>query len=88
MCALVIQARSAMIVGFLVVPVGCKSTGSGKGESSSGDVQAHFTWQQPEPAPGTRTATLSGQGGSEETYQGKFYQTRKSRWAGRKTLAL
>ena len=80
MCALVIQARGAMIVGLLVVLVGCKSTGSGTGESSSGDVQAHFTWQQSEPASGTLTATLSGRDGSEETYQGKFYQiTRESR---------
>jgi len=31
---------------FIVALVGCKSTGSGMGESATGDVKAHFTWQQ------------------------------------------
>jgi hypothetical protein len=32
-----------IFVLLIVVAVGCKSTGSGMGESDNGDVQAHFT---------------------------------------------
>jgi hypothetical protein len=63
-----------IFVLLIVVAVGCKSTGSGMGESDNGDVQAHFTWQQSDPVSGTLTATVSKQNGSEETYEGNFYQ--------------
>jgi hypothetical protein len=63
-----------VFVLLIVVAVGCKSAGSGMGESDSGDVQAHFTWQQSDPVSGTLSATVSKQNGSEETYEGNFYQ--------------
>jgi hypothetical protein len=44
------------------------------GESATGEVKAHFTWQQSIPASGTLTATVSNQNGSDETYEGNFYQ--------------
>jgi hypothetical protein len=63
---------------LIVAMIGCKSTGSGMGESATGDVQARFTWQQSDPLSGTLTAMVSGQ--NSETYAGKFYQiTRNSR---------
>ena len=73
-----IQIWSALAVSLLIM-VGCKSTGSGTGASNTGDVQAHFTWQQSEATSGTLTAIVSYPGGSQETYAGKFYQiTRNS----------
>ena len=63
-----------VFVLLIVVTVGCKSTGSGTGESESGDVQVHFTWQQSDPVSGTLTASATKQKGLEETYEGKFYQ--------------
>jgi hypothetical protein len=59
---------------LIVVAVGCKSTGSGTGESDTGDVQVHFGWQQSDPVSGTLTATVNSAKGSQETYEGKFYQ--------------
>jgi hypothetical protein len=59
---------------LIVVTAGCESTGSGTGESESGDVQVHFTWQQSDPVSGTLTASATKQKGLEETYEGKFYQ--------------
>ena len=73
-----IQIWSALAFSLLIM-VGCKSTGSGTGASNTGDVQAHFTWQQSEATSGTLTAIVSYPGGSQETYAGKFYQiTRNS----------
>jgi hypothetical protein len=63
-----------VFVLLIVVTAGCKSTGSGTGESDSGDVQVHFTWQQSEPVSGTLMAMVTKQKGVEETYEGKFYQ--------------
>lgn len=75
MHALKINTWSPLVFALLIVAmVGCKSTGSGMGESATGDVKAHFTWQQSDPASGTLTAMVSKQNGSEETYEGKFYQ--------------
>jgi hypothetical protein len=59
---------------LIVVTVGCKSTGSGTGESDKGDVQVHFNWQQSDPTSGALTAMVTGDTGSQETYEGKFYQ--------------
>jgi hypothetical protein len=71
--------NTLVFVMLIVVTVGCKSTGSGIGESTTGDVQARFTWQQSDALSGTLTAMVSGQNDSE-TYTGKFYQiTRNSR---------
>ena len=80
MRALVTMTWNPLVfVLLIVVTVGCKSTGSGIGESATGDVQARFTWQQSDPLSGTLTAMVSGQNDSE-TYTGKFYQiTRNSR---------
>jgi hypothetical protein len=73
-----IRILSALAFSLLVM-VGCKSTGSGSGTSNTGDVQAHFTWQQSEPTSGVLNAVVSYPGGSQETYSGKFYQiTRNS----------
>jgi hypothetical protein len=44
---------------LIVAMVGCKSTGSGMGESATGNVRAHFTWQQSDPVSGTLTAMVS-----------------------------
>jgi hypothetical protein len=71
-------SRLLVFALLIVVAVGCKSTGSGTGESDSGDVQVHFTWQESDPASGTLTATVSKQNGSQETYQGNFYQITSS----------
>ena len=80
MRALVTMTWNPLVfVLLIVVTVGCKSAGSGIGESATGDVQARFTWQQSDPLSGTLTAMVSGQNDSE-TYTGKFYQiTRNSR---------
>jgi hypothetical protein len=73
-----IQIWSALAFSLLIM-VGCKSTGSGTGASNTGDVQAHFTWQQSEATSGALTAIVSYPGGLQETYSGKFYQiTRNS----------
>lgn len=70
---------AALFVLFIVIMAGCKSVGSGTGESDNGEVQVRFTWQQSDPLSGTLTAMVSGKSGSE-TYQGTFYQiTRNSR---------
>jgi hypothetical protein len=53
-----IQIWSALAFSLLIV-VGCKSTGSGTGASNSGEVQAHFTWQQSEATSGSLTAIVS-----------------------------
>jgi hypothetical protein len=46
MRALVTMTWNPLVfVLLIVVTVGCKSTGSGMGESNTGDVQARFTWQ-------------------------------------------
>ncbi|HZZ15827.1 MAG TPA: hypothetical protein VFE08_07690 [Candidatus Sulfotelmatobacter sp.] len=73
-----IQIWSALAFSLLIM-VGCKSTGSGTGASNTGDVQAHFTWEQSEATSGALTAIVSYPGGLQETYSGKFYQiTRNS----------
>jgi hypothetical protein len=59
---------------FIVAMVDCKSTGSGMGESATGDVHAHFKWQQSDAVSGTLTAMVSQQNGLEETHESKFYQ--------------
>jgi hypothetical protein len=74
MRALRIYTVSAMAMGLLAILSSCKSTGVGEGASDSGDVRAHFIWQQAEPSTGMLTATLKGPSGLMETYQGKFYQ--------------
>lgn len=75
MRALEIKTLSPLVFALLIVAmVGCENTGSGMGESATGDVHAHFTWQQSDPVSGTLTATVSRQNGLEETYEGKFYQ--------------
>jgi hypothetical protein len=48
---------------FIVAMVDCKSTGSGMGESATGDVHAHFKWQQSDAVSGTLTAMVSKQNG-------------------------
>ena len=74
MRALEVKTWSPLMFALLIVTmVSCKSTGSGMGESATGDVKAHFTWQQSDPASGTLTAMVSKQNGTEETYEGKFY---------------
>jgi hypothetical protein len=67
---------SSLVVGLFLaaILVGCKSTGSGSGESRSGDVKVNFTWQQSEAVSGTLAATVTDPSGRQETYQGKFYQ--------------
>lgn len=73
---------SSLVFGLFLaaILVGCKSTGSGSGESRSGDVKVNFTWQQSEAASGTLAATVTDPSGQQETYQGKFYQiTQNSR---------
>ena len=74
MRAPLIRASCGLVFGLFVVLGGCKSTGSGSGESTSGDVQAQFTWEQTDPSSGSMTATLTARDGSTETYQGKFFQ--------------
>ena len=75
MRALEFKTLSPLVFALLIVAmIGCKSTGGGMGESATGDVKAHFTWQQSDPASGTLTAMVSKQNGTEETYEGKFYQ--------------
>jgi len=75
MRALEFKTLSLLVFALLIVAmIGCKSTGGGMGESATGDVKAHFTWQQSDPASGTLTAMVSNQNGLEETYEGKFYQ--------------
>ena len=69
-----IYGASAVAMGLLALLSSCKSTGMGEGASDSGDVKAQFTWQQTEPSSGTLAATLTGQSGFMETYQGRFYQ--------------
>jgi hypothetical protein len=67
-------------LSLAAILVGCKSTGSGSGESRSGDVKVNFTWQQSEATDGTLAATVTDASGQQETYQGKFYQiTQNSR---------
>ena len=75
-----VKTWSRLVFALLIIAmIGCKSTGSGIGESATGDVQARFTWQQSDPLSGTLTATMFRQNDSE-TYTGKFYQiTRNSR---------
>jgi hypothetical protein len=75
MRALEVKSWSPSVFALLIVAmIGCKSTGSGMEESASGDVKAHFEWQQSDPASGTLTAMVSKQNGAEETYDGRFYQ--------------
>jgi hypothetical protein len=74
MRALLAKTRAPLCALLVIVTTGCTSTGSGTGGSDSGDVQANFTWKQSEATSGTLTARVSGKNGSEETYQGKFYQ--------------
>ena len=40
--------HNSLVVGLVLSAIlgGCKSTGSGSGESRSGDVKVNFTWQQ------------------------------------------
>ena len=60
--------------------MGCKSTGQGTGESNTVGVKARFTWEQSDPSSGTLKATVTRPDGTEDTYEGKFYQiTKESR---------
>jgi hypothetical protein len=75
MRALEVKTWSRLGFALLIVAmIGCESIGSGVGESATGEVKAHFTWKQSDPGSGTLTATVFKQNGSEETYEGKFYQ--------------
>jgi len=74
--------HNSLVVGLVLSAIlgGCKSTGSGSGESRSGDVKVNFTWQQSEATSGTLAAAVTDPSGQQETYQGKFYQiTQNSR---------
>jgi len=71
---------SALLLVAAVTVSGCKSTGTGSGESRTGDVKATFTWEQTGPSQGTLHATVIDPGGNTDIYDGKFYQvTRDSR---------
>jgi hypothetical protein len=67
---------SSLTFGLFLVAalVGCKSTGQGMGESPTGDVKASFTWEESGPSSGMVKATVTKPGGSQETYEGRFYQ--------------
>jgi hypothetical protein len=74
----VLMSTSLLIVA--VTLAGCKSTGTGSGESGTGDVKATFMWQETGPSQGNLRATVIYPGGNSEVYDGKFYQvTRDSR---------
>lgn len=76
----VLPSSILLAVFFTAILIGCKSTGSGIGESRSGDVKVDFTWQQSDAASGNLAATVTDTGGRREAYQGKFYQiTQNSR---------
>jgi hypothetical protein len=55
----------------------CKSTGSGMGQSPSGDIKATFSWEQATPTSGTLKAAVVQPDGTQTQYQGKFYQITK-----------
>jgi hypothetical protein len=70
----------ALFVGAVLS--GCKSTGEGTGESptAAGGVKARFTWEESDPSSGNMKATVTMPDGTEQTYEGKFYQiTKESR---------
>jgi hypothetical protein len=79
------RAVGPFILGFLFVMVdaACKSTGGGEGRTPTGEVTATFQWQQSDPASGTLKATVVGPDGTQEMYQGKYFQiTGESRIEG------
>jgi hypothetical protein len=59
---------------FCAAIMGCKSTGFGTGESPHGNVKVNFTWEQSAPTSGTLRAVLTTSDGTNEMYEGKFYQ--------------
>jgi len=65
---------------FCLIFVACTSTGVGTGMSPTGNMTASFTWEQAEPTSGTLTATVVQPDGTQQQYEGKYYQiTRNSR---------
>jgi hypothetical protein len=70
------MALGKLVLGLLVgvALIGCKSTGQGMGESTAGNTKATFTWEESGPTSGKLKATLTTPGGTQETYEGKFYQ--------------
>jgi hypothetical protein len=68
----------SILAGLLLTALllGCRSTGTGMGESPTGDVKASFTWEQRGPSTGMLTATVTKPTGEQEQYEGKFYQIR------------
>jgi hypothetical protein len=82
----------SFLLGLAITAIlcGCKTTGSGEGRTSQGDVNVMFQWEQSSPTSGELHATLNTRGGEQETYTGQFFQiTRESRletlgplWAG------
>jgi hypothetical protein len=64
-----------LLIGAVII--GCKSTGGGAGESPTGNVKVNFTWQQSDPSSGALKANVMKPDGTQETYQGKFYQITK-----------
>jgi hypothetical protein len=80
----VAKATLFLAVFALTALSGCKSTGEGTGESTPASavagIKARFTWEQSEPTSGTMKATVTMPDGTEDTYEGKFYQiTKQSR---------
>ena len=68
---------SLLVVLMAGITLGCKSTGQGSGESSTGEVTASFNWEESGPTSGTLQATVTRPNSPPEMYQGKFYQITK-----------
>jgi hypothetical protein len=65
---------------FCLIFVACESTGVGTGVSPTGNMTATFTWEEAEPTSGKMAATVVLPDGTQQRYQGKYYQiTRDSR---------